>query len=140
MTRTAPLIDAVTIPSELRDAIERGESRPRAVAARFDGEFAVAQAGDYQFVVESDPGKAQLEIDGRPLDDGGNRSVNLTAGEHRVEVSADLEPSALVVRLSWKGPDSNQEQEVMPFYRLAPADPACTAHAAAGAADAPALR
>jgi hypothetical protein len=140
MKGTAPLIGDATIPGELRDAIERAESRPRAVTARFDGEFAIAEAGDYQFVAQTYPGKAQLEIDGHPLDDSANQSVNLTAGQHRVEMRAELEPEplALTVRLLWKGPDSNQEQEIIPFYRIAPVDPACAARTA-GAADAPAV-
>jgi hypothetical protein len=92
----------------------------RRVRVRFSGNFDVTAEGDYLFPADIFPGTGSLAIDGTVVPYPPTTAVHLAAGEHRAELVSDYDPSANAPfhRLYWKGPDSENRQELLPFYRL----------------------
>jgi hypothetical protein len=127
LERRAPFVDAPTLPGELRGSLQNAEPAASKVIAEFRSDFTVEHKGAYRFTTQAYPGLAELSLDGQPYPTQQGRDLHLEAGSHRLELKATLapDPVALVVRLFWSGPDSGNKQEIMPLYRLAPADPKC---------------
>jgi hypothetical protein len=125
-TSAAPFIDAAAIPTEVRTKLYHASPPPARVTARFSGDIEIATGGEYRFTTQVYPGSGTLRIDGRLLG-AGDRGVTLNAGRHHIELQAmfDPDPLTMVARLYWQGPDSGDQHEIVPFYRISVPDPAC---------------
>lgn len=123
----APLIDRTTWPVAIREATIRSELRGKQIRVRLQATFAVQTAGEYEFSFENYAGSTTLQVDGKPVSTGMNLPVRLNAGSHSFEVNGtfDALADAQVVRLFWHGPDSHNQRELMPLYRLAATNPPC---------------
>lgn len=128
-TAVVPFISRSTWPAEIPERLYRMVQRPSGIQLRASADFLVQTAGDYRFSLELYAGTGTLHVDGKPSDTYAYAPVPLSAGLHRLEVAADFAPMAMEpgIELRWSGPDSGGVAELMPFYRLAPVDPACNA-------------
>lgn len=126
MSAVLPFIDGTTWPGEVRGRLHQMQTRPPSMTVRFQADFVVRTAGDYSFASEGYPGKTALVLDGQQYASQ-VPSVHLESGSHRMELNATLEPepNLMSVSLLWKGPDSLGQSELMPFYRISPADASC---------------
>lgn len=127
-----PFVDAAAIPGTLRNHVSDMNPAPARVTARFSGQIAITTPGEYRFATQVYPGSGQLTID-RKTFGGPEQGVTLAAGPHQIELQAtfDPDPLTMVARVYWQGPDSGNQREVLPFYRLTVPDPACLATAGA---------
>ncbi|MBT6453658.1 MAG: hypothetical protein HOK60_11760 [Planctomycetes bacterium] len=88
---------------------------------RFDGEFLVSRAGQYQFSLTSDDG-SKLWIDGvLVVDNGGvhgpttkTGSMTLTSGWHGVDARVFEHGGGESIIVRWSGPGIDQEREFKP--------------------------
>jgi hypothetical protein len=121
VTALAPFIDRTTWPEPIREKTYRSEDRARQILVRLRAAFVVQTAGDYEFSFENYGGTSSLVLDGTPY---GTAPVRLEAGPHTLEVKGvfDAHAPSQIVRLFWRGPDSNNAREIMPLYRLAVGD------------------
>jgi hypothetical protein len=101
-------------------------------AARFTGDLVVEKAGKYTFYLRSDDG-SQLFIDGKRVinNDGVHGTVqkavtlNLSAGEHDIELRYFERSGSQTLQLDWRGPDTLYARAVVSGKHLtheAPAD------------------
>lgn len=123
-----PFIDAAAIPGTLRNRVSDVQPTLARVSARYRGEITITTPGEYRFASQVYPGSGMLMIDGKTYG-GGERTIKLAAGPHQVDlqVTFDPDPLTMVARLYWQGPDSGNQHEIVPFYRLTAADPSCVA-------------
>jgi hypothetical protein len=123
----APFICKSTWPASVPDRLYRLATRPDSIQAHYASPFMITKGGDYLFSLETYAGTGTLMIDGAKRDIYAKNAVPLEPGMHNLEVQAQFAPMAWepVIRLMWAGPDSDQRQELMPFYRIAPLDPSC---------------
>src|SRR4030095_8490629 len=127
----APFICKSTWPASVPDNLYRLTTRPNSIRARYTSAFRVKTAGNYRFTLETYAGSGSLTVDNTRHSGTTQTVMPLTAGLHNLEVSAQFAPWARepLIRLLWAGPDTGDQQELMPFYRLAPLDPSCAAAA-----------
>ena len=123
----APFICKSTWPASVPDRLYRLATRPDSIQAHYASPFMITKGGDYLFSLDTYAGTGTLMIDGEKRDISAHNAVPLEPGTHNLEVQAQFAPMAWepVIRLTWAGPDSDQRQELMPFYRIAPLDPSC---------------
>lgn len=125
---TVPYIEQATWPTSVRRLVHESNPHPREIQARFSGRLPVRAPGTYTFNWHASAGRLKLSIDGRAY----RGPVALDAGSHDVEMHGTFmglvkEPSA---SLYWKGPDSNGEWAIVPFYDFAAIDSGCALAAA----------
>jgi hypothetical protein len=97
-------------------------------SARFTGALHIVDGGSYQFRVEADDG-ARLTIDGSTLGEGLTAgqpntieaSMDLTAGDHPIQVDYFQQGGGSALRLFWRRPNGNWEP--VPPDALIPAQP-----------------
>lgn len=125
LVRVEPLVGNSTWATEAVRVFHRGV-RPRRLEIRYSARIRIEKEGMYRFEPYFYFGPITIDVDGVRIlpPDGG---VHLTAGEHEFRAVADLEPMAggSTARISWRGPDSGGESELVPFYRIAEPIPGC---------------
>lgn len=131
--QVVPYIDNSTWPGDARGAVFRFGGRVREVRTRFDATFTVEREGPYEIIIETYSGTAEVFLDGRAEPSRRGVPTVLAAGVHTLAgvgtfTSLVVEPS---MALSWRGPDSGGQQEIMPLYRVAVTDPSCATAVAA---------
>lgn len=125
--RTVPFVDSSTWPGKAREAIYRSEGRARQVRVRATATFTVEAEGRYEFWADTFVGRVTLTVDGAPYPLHRGLAIPLTAGAHTIEAAGAFEPlvNEPSMRISWLGPDTGGQVQLMPFYRLAAANPSC---------------
>jgi hypothetical protein len=126
-TSMAPFIDNTSWPGRVRGEIYNLGSKVAHIRARFQSTFVAPEPGDYAFFLQTYRGRANLELDGAPVDARGGTPVHLDTGTpHSLTVAADFQPTAVEagIGLLWETPSSS-ERTLVPFYRLAVRDPDC---------------
>ncbi|HUI25165.1 MAG TPA: hypothetical protein VL403_03700 [Candidatus Kryptonia bacterium] len=127
--QTIPVIDAGTWPGALRIAVQQNERDASKIAASWSAEFTVTEPGEYIIAPQSYEGPVVATIDETRVSSGASVPVTLAAGTHHFEMHGEftariLEPMA---RVSWATPSVRGELHLVPFYRVAEPDAACTA-------------
>lgn len=119
VSATVPFIDSSTWPVATQRTLAALEPRVRRIRTKLRGSFSVQTPGTYAFFLETAAGQAQVLIDGRPLDASGTVPFQLDPGPHTLEITGDFAPIVdSTMRLAWRGPDSGDQRELMPLYKL----------------------
>ncbi|MBI4518066.1 MAG: hypothetical protein HY699_19860 [Deltaproteobacteria bacterium] len=136
-TMTVPFIDTMTWPGAVREAAFRHEQAARWIDAVWEGDFTITEPGSYVFLPEFYEGTVTVTIDETRIAGGNQVPVALSVGPHHFSMKGRfnalmIEPTA---RLSWRREGGDEEKfNLVPFYRLAAADPRCSAAAPNGRA------
>jgi hypothetical protein len=127
----APFICKSTWPAAIPQYLYRLTEPASGIRAHYTTPFAITTGGDYRFSLETYAGSAELFIDGVKRDANAQTPARLEPGLHDLDVTGNFAPMAFEpsIRLLWSGPDTDNRQELMPFYRVAPVDPTCAAAA-----------
>ena len=143
--KVVPYLSKSVWPGPMIEQLYRQAGQATGIHIEAHADFDVRTSGQYGFDVECYAGTAQLSVDGKRVP-GSTARMPLIDGRHTLDIIADYGPMGIEpqMRLLWSGPDTGDRQELMPFYRIAPLNPACGTPAApetpasAPPADAPA--
>ena len=130
-----PFIDRSVWPDALMQEVPR--LTPTRMTVKIVAPFTVTTAGDYHFALDTYGGSATLVIDGLKRDPHGYTGVPLTAGEHQLAVEGQFALITPSIGLRWSGPDTDNRQQLMPFYRIAAPVEGCPFPPAVGEPNAP---
>ncbi len=125
--RVQPLVGLSTWPSEVVNAFHQG-IRPRRLQVTYTGRIWIEEAGNYSFEADVFGGPLHMLVDGE-RSNGRFLRRHLDRGEHSFRAVADLAPlgGGVKVRLLWRGPDSKDRLEPIPFYAMATPPTGCPA-------------
>jgi len=122
--RIAPMVSYATWPTEVEQWFHRA-APPARLEVLYDAAISVDHAGTYRFTFNAYGGIPSIRIDEVNVAPG--RPIDLEAGLHKVHARVDFAPLAgeLRARFLWKGPDTGEVIELIPFYRIAEINPSC---------------
>ena len=128
--RVAPMVGRATWPTEVEQWFHRA-APPARLEVLYRARISIERGGEYRFTFFSYGGVATIRVGGRIVASG--RTVELPPGVHEIDARVDFAPLAgeLRARFLWKGPDTGDVDELIPFYRIAEIDPACGGASAA---------
>jgi hypothetical protein len=116
-------VDIVDYP-ETNDKFP-GFSKAHNFAVRYTGFVQINAPGDYEFTIGSDDGSKLYINDQVIIDDDGLHSYKeksatktLSTGYHRLQLEYFQHDGGASIRLMYKGPDSNNQQVVIPKDKL----------------------
>jgi hypothetical protein len=137
LQRVVPFLTKSVWPAAMIEKLYRAVPPPTGIHIRGRTEFRIDKGGEYSFEAENYTGSARISIDGLNSS-GTDPRLALNAGMHQIEVTADFPPMVIEphLRLLWSGPDTGNVKQLMPFYRIAPLNPACASAAGADSAGA----
>lgn len=121
-----PLIDYTTWPNQVDRLVEKFAPNVTGVRVRYQATIMIDTPGDYVIAPEAGVTRVQVLIDQQQWNVHGP-SVHLDTGGHTLEISGTFRGNEnRTLRLLWKGPGTGGRLELMPVYRLAAVDAACT--------------
>jgi hypothetical protein len=118
--RVVPFVDRSTFPHSVLSDVWRLQDETKSIRVQFNASFGVRQGGDYFIIADLAPGDGDLFVDGEHVETLTGVRLALQPGMHTLELRGVYPakvglPSA---ELFWAGPDTGEQKQLMPLYRL----------------------
>lgn len=120
-----PFFARSTWPQRIR--IEVRQAPPLELNLEAEVPVAIEKAGRYVFQTVSNQGRAQIALAGGGLPGLRQLAVDLQSGTHVLELRGSFAARGAgpSVRLEWSGPDTGNQPQLLPIYRVGPRTADC---------------